>query len=187
MTNEGTTLIQSYDVQAEVLHKITELKAQGFKEEDMYVIAKYDDQLSMVQGQTNVHLEAQEDENIMSKFKAFISGEDSTRHAFTQMGLGSSEADDYYQQVENGKLVLYVNSEYSTTYKPETNTSTTARMTTAEEVHLRSQPESFNPKEESKPSERTIQDTEAINKNHHRQESDITNMVEAKKNQHHLF
>ncbi|EGA90810.1 hypothetical protein GPDM_03390 [Planococcus donghaensis MPA1U2] len=180
MTNEGTTLIQSYDIQAEVLHKINELKAQGFKEEDMYVIAKYDDQLSMVQGQTNVHLDAQEDDDIMSRFKAFITGEDSTRHAFTQMGLGSSEADDYYRQVENGKLVLYVNSDYSTTYKPQTNTSTTARMTTAEEVHLRSQPESFD-------QERNIQDTEAINTNHHRDESDITNMVEAKKNQHHLY
>ncbi|ANU22085.1 general stress protein [Planococcus donghaensis] len=187
MTNEGTTLIQSYDVQAEVLHKINELKAQGFKEEDMYVIAKYDNQLSMVQGQTNVHLDAQEEENIMSKFKAFISGEDSTRHAFTQMGLASTEADDYYQQVENGKLVLYVNSEYSASYEPQTNTSTTARMTTAEEVHLRSEPESLNRKQETNPSKRNIQDTEAINTNHHRNESDITNMVEAKKNQHHLY
>lgn len=181
MTNEGTTLIQSYDVQAEVLHKINELKAQGYKEEDMYVIAKQDEQLTMVQGQTNVHLDVQEDENIMSKFKAFISGEDSTRHAFAQMGLGSSEADDYYQQVENGKLVLYVNSDYSTTYQPKTNTPTTARMTTAEEVHLRSQPKSIDGVE------RNIQDTEPVNPNSHRDESDITKMVDNKKDQQHLF
>ena len=145
MENKGTTFIQAYDVQAEILHKIGELKAQGYNEEDMYVIAKHDDQLSMVQGQTDVHLNTQEDDDMMGKFKSFISGEDSTRDAFTQMGLGTSEADDYYQQVENGKLVLYVNSDYGTSYKPYTGTQSetagTAASSTArsngEEEHLR--------------------------------------------------
>lgn len=137
MTNKETVLIQSYDVQAEVLHKISELKAQGYKEEDMYVIAKHNDQLSMVQGQTDVHLNVQDGEDMMDKFKSFISGGDSTHDAFTQMGLGSGEADDYYRQVENGKLVLYVNSDYGTSYKPHTSTQTEARATTAEEEHLR--------------------------------------------------
>lgn len=144
MTNKETTLIQAYDVQAEVLHKINELKAQGYKEEDMYVIAKHDEQLSMVQGQTDVHLNTQEDEDMMGKFKSFISGEDSTRDAFTQMGLGTSEADEYYRQVENGKIVLYVNSDYGSSYKPYTDTQTqagTAGSTTDsshnQEEHLR--------------------------------------------------
>ncbi|WP_223641171.1 YsnF/AvaK domain-containing protein [Planococcus sp. 4-30] len=144
MTNKGTTFIQAYDVQAEVLHKIGELKAQGYNEEDMYVIAKHDDQLSMVQGQTDVHLNTQQDDNMMGKFKSFISGEDSTRDAFTQMGLGTGEADEYYRQVENGKLVLYVNSDYGTSYKPYNGTQTgaeTASTTSAgspdEEEHLR--------------------------------------------------
>lgn len=137
MTNKETNLIQSYDVQAEVLHKISELKAQGYKEEDMYVIAKHNDQLSMVQGQTDVHLNVQEDDDMMGKFKSFISGEDSTRDAFKQMGLGNGEADDYYRQVEDGKLVLYVNSDYGTSYKPHASTQTSARATTAEEEHLR--------------------------------------------------
>ncbi|MGE6367795.1 YsnF/AvaK domain-containing protein [Planococcus kocurii] len=137
MTNKETVMIQSYDVQAEVLHKISELKAQGYKEEDMYVIAKRNDQLSMVQGQTDVHLNVQDDEDMMDKFKSFISGGDSTHDAFTQMGLGSGEADEYYRQVENGKLVLYVNSDYGASYKPHTYTQTGARATTAEEEHLR--------------------------------------------------
>lgn len=151
MTNKNTTFIQAYDVQAEVLHKISELKAQGYNEEDMYVIAKHDEQLSMVQGQTDVHLTTQEDDNMMGKFKSFISGEDSTRDAFTQMGLGTSEADDYYRQVENGKLVLYVNSDYGTSYKPYTGaqeSTGTANTTTAgshnEEEHLRLHEERLN-------------------------------------------
>lgn len=151
MTNKGTTLIQAYDVQAEVLHKISELKAQGYKEEDMYVIAKHDDQLSMVQGQTDVHLNTQEDDDMMGKFKSFISGEDSTRDAFTQMGLGTSEADEYYRQVENGKLVLYVNSDYGNSYKPYAATQTdagTANTAAAsshdEEEHLRLHEERLN-------------------------------------------
>ncbi|MBT2570009.1 YsnF/AvaK domain-containing protein [Planococcus sp. ISL-110] len=156
MTNKETTLIQAYDVQAEVLHKISELKAQGYQEEDMYVIAKHDEQLSMVQGQTDVHLNTQEDEDMMSKFKSFISGEDSTRDAFTQMGLASSEADEYYRQVENGKLVLYVNSDYGTSYKPYNGTQSgteTASTKTAgsheEEEHLRLHEERLNVDKES--------------------------------------
>lgn len=144
MTNKETTFIQAYDVQAEVLHKITELKAQGYNEEDMYVIAKHDDQLSMVQGQTDVHLNTQEDDDMMGKFKSFISGEDSTRDAFSQMGLGTGEADEYYRQVENGKLVLYVNGDYGTSYKPyagnETATTATSHSAAGshdEEEHLR--------------------------------------------------
>lgn len=142
MTNKETALIQAYDIQAEVLHKIGELKAQGYKEEDMYVIAKHDDQLSMVQGQTDVHLNTQDDEDIMGKFKSFISGEDSTRDAFKQMGLGTTEADEYYRHVENGKLVLYVNSNYSKSYKPYTDAKTEDAITTdrgshEDEEHLR--------------------------------------------------
>ena len=148
MTNSKNTFIQTYDVQAEVLHKISELKAQGYNEEDMYVIAKHDDQLSMVQGQTDVHLNTQEDDNFMGKFKSFISGEDSTRDAFTQMGLGNGEADEYYRQVENGKLVLYVNSDYGTSYKQYSGAQTAAGTATAgsheEEEHLRLHEERLN-------------------------------------------
>lgn len=116
MQKHGHKLIGTFDVQAEVIHEIGELKAQGYKEEDMYVIALNGQQLQMVQGQTDVHLNTDEGD-FMDKFKSFISGEDPTKDALKQMGLSQTEADEYYNQVQNGKIVLYVDSEYGMNYE----------------------------------------------------------------------
>lgn len=116
MQKHGHKLIGTFDVQAEVIHEIGELKAQGYKEEDMYVIALNGQQLQMVQGQTDVHLNTDEGD-FMDKFKSFISGEDPTKDALKQMGLSDSEADEYYKQIQSGKIVLYVDSEYGMNYQ----------------------------------------------------------------------
>lgn len=116
MQKHGHKLIGTFDVQAEVIHEIGELKAQGYKEEDMYVVALNGQQLQMVQGQTDVHLNTDEGD-FMDKFKSFISGEDPTKDALKQMGLSDSEADEYYKQIQSGKIVLYVDSEYGMHYQ----------------------------------------------------------------------
>ncbi|WP_404335038.1 DUF2382 domain-containing protein [Planococcus rifietoensis] len=116
MQKHGHKLIGTFDVQAEVIHEIGELKAQGYKEEDMYVVALNGQQLQMVQGQTDVHLNTDEGD-FMDKFKSFISGEDPTKDALKQMGLSESEADEYYKQIQSGKIILYVDSEYGMNYQ----------------------------------------------------------------------
>lgn len=116
MQKHGHKLIGTFDVQAEVIHEIGELKAQGYKEEDMYVVALNGQQLQMVQGQTDVHLNTDEGD-FMDKFKSFISGEDPTKDALIQMGLSESEANDYYKEIQSGKIVLYVDSEYGMNYQ----------------------------------------------------------------------
>ena len=42
--------IETYDTQEHVLQKIEELKKDGYLEEDMYIMAKSSDQLSLVKG-----------------------------------------------------------------------------------------------------------------------------------------
>ena len=116
MQKHGHKLIGTFDVQAEVIHEIGELKAQGYKEQDMYVVALNGQQLQMVQGQTDVHLNTDEGD-FMDKFKSFISGEDPTKDALIQMGLSESEANDYYKEIQSGKIVLYVDSEYGMNYQ----------------------------------------------------------------------
>lgn len=116
MQKHGHKLIGTFDVQAEVIHEIGELKAQGYKEEDIYVVALNGQQLQMVQGQTDVHLNTDEGD-FMDKFKSFISGEDPTKDALKQMGLSDSEADEYYNQIQSGKIILYVDSEYGMNYQ----------------------------------------------------------------------
>lgn len=116
MANRENTFIGTFDVQAEVLSKITELKAQGYREEDMYVIAQDEDQLTMIKGQTDVKLDTQEDQGFMGRFISTLAGEASSFEAFNSMGLDSDESDVYKREVENGKILLYVDSDYGPSY-----------------------------------------------------------------------
>lgn len=116
----------TFDTETEVLKKIEELKAQGSREEDMYVMSRDKDQISMVRGRTDVDYKSSEG-NWMDKFMGFLSGNESSREAFSGMGVDDAEADRYYNEVQNGKILLFVDREYGASYDgkaPYDNTST---------------------------------------------------------------
>ncbi len=126
MTNNK--FMGTFETETEVLKKIEELKAQGSSEDDMYVMARDKDQISMLRGRTDVDYKSSEG-NWMDKFMGFLSGDDSTREAFSGMGVDSDEADRYYNEVQNGKILLFVDREYGANYEgkaPYDNTSTSA-------------------------------------------------------------
>lgn len=106
----------TFDTETEVLRKIEELKATGSREEDMYVMARDKDQISMVRGRTDVDYKSSEG-NWMDKFMGFLSGDDSTREAFSGMGLDKDESDRYYNEVQNGKILLFVDREFGASYE----------------------------------------------------------------------
>ena len=111
MTN-STNFIQTFKSQEEVLDQIEKLKNQGHSEENMYVMAKSDDQLSLVRGRTEVDNQSSSGK-IMDRFTSFLTGNDKVHQAFLRMGLDEQESDNYYQAVLDGDLLLYVNKEYS--------------------------------------------------------------------------
>jgi uncharacterized protein (TIGR02271 family) len=120
MTNRENTFLGVFDTQAEVLSKVQELKAQGYREEDMYVVGQTEDHFSMVQNQTDVHTDTtgtEENQGFMGKFMSALAGETSSMEAFNGMGLDRDQSDEYYRQVQNGKLVLYVDSDYGESYQ----------------------------------------------------------------------
>jgi len=119
MTRKEGTFIQVFNTQAEVLSKVNELKAQGYDERDMYVVAQDKHSFSMVENQTNVNVDTageQEHQGFMGKFMAAFS-DDSSTEAFRGMGLSHDESEEYRRQVESGKLVLYVDSDYGDSYE----------------------------------------------------------------------
>lgn len=119
MTRKEDTFIQVFNTQAEVLSKVNELKAQGYDERDMYVVAQDKHSFSMVENQTNVNVDTageQEHQGFMGKFMAAFS-DDSSTEAFRGMGLSHDESEEYRRQVESGKLVLYVDSDYGDSYE----------------------------------------------------------------------
>lgn len=109
----------TFDSETEVLQKIEEMKATGSKEEDMYVMARDKDQISMVRGRTEVDYTSSEGASLMDKFKSFISGDEPTRQAFKGMGLSEEKADSYYREVQNGKILLFVDKEFGASYEGE--------------------------------------------------------------------
>ncbi|ANU09910.1 hypothetical protein BBH88_06160 [Planococcus antarcticus DSM 14505] len=116
----------TFDSETEVLKKIEEMKAQGSSEDDMYVMARDKDQISMVRGRTDVDYKSSEG-NWMDKFMGFLSGNESSREAFSGMGVDDAEADRYYNEVQNGKILLFVDREYGANYDgeaPHDNNST---------------------------------------------------------------
>lgn len=125
MTNHENKLIGAFDVQAEVLNKITELKAQGYSEDDIYVVAQNHDQVAMVERQTHVHVDAdsteangtpQQEEGFMGKFINLLAGEEASGDAFNSMNLNEKDAEQSRRQLEEGKLLVYVDSDFNDSY-----------------------------------------------------------------------
>lgn len=163
MKKHGDKLIGAFDVQAEVLNKITELKQQGYSEDHIYVIAQDYDQLSMVEHQTDVHVDTEttgttdssgtspKEEGFMGKFMNFLAGEEASNDAYNRTGLD----DEYRQHLESGKLLVYVDSDYDTTYQEYNKRrgttgngfasgNTTSAASTSEEERLRLHEERLN-------------------------------------------
>lgn len=105
----------TFDSETEVLRKIEDLKAQGISEDHMYVMAHDKEQLSMVRGRTDVDYKSTEG-GWMDKFMGFLSGNEPVREAFSGMGVDDQEADRYYRDVQNGKILLFVDQEIGDTY-----------------------------------------------------------------------
>ncbi|WKA54225.1 DUF2382 domain-containing protein [Planococcus shixiaomingii] len=101
----------TFDTEQEVLRKIEEMKALGATEDHMYVMARDKDQISMVRGRTDVDYKSAEG-SWKDKFMGFLSGNEPVRQAFAGMGVDEQEADRYYQEVQNGKILLFVDRDY---------------------------------------------------------------------------
>lgn len=110
----------TFDNESEVLRKIEELKNQGVSEDHMYVMAHDKEQLSMVRGRTDVDYKSAEG-GWMDKFMGFLSGNEPVREAFSGMGVDEQEADSYYQDVQNGKILLFVDQEIGSDYDANDN------------------------------------------------------------------
>lgn len=120
---ENKTFIGVYHSESEVIAEINNLKTQGFTENDIYVIAKDKDDISMVRGRTNADVQTTEG-SWMDRFMAFMSGEEPVRGAFRHMGLSDAEADRYYTEVENGGILLYVDRDYGDLYDEDHTAAT---------------------------------------------------------------
>ncbi|OAH54409.1 MULTISPECIES: general stress protein [Bacillaceae] len=113
---ENKTFIGVYHSETEVIAEIDNLKTHGYTEDDIYVIAKDKDDISMVRGRTGADVQTA-GSSWMDHFMAFMSGEEPVRGAFRNIGISDAEADRYYTEVKNGGILLYVDREYGGLYE----------------------------------------------------------------------
>lgn len=117
---DNKTFIGTFQSENEVIRKIEELKAQGYEENDIYVVAKDENDISMVRGRTNAEVQSA-DGSWIDRFMAFLSGEEPVRGALLNMGLSESEANRYYNDIQDGSVLLYVDKEYGRLYDTGSN------------------------------------------------------------------
>lgn len=107
--------IGTFHTEEETIRKIQELKSQGYDAEDIYAVARDEHDISMVRGRTDVDVQAAEGSWI-DRFMAFLSGEEPVRGALRNMGLTEAECDRYYNEIDNGAILLYVDKDYGNLY-----------------------------------------------------------------------
>lgn len=91
-----------------VFHKVIELTSQGYVESDIYAITQEQDNISMLQGKTDIDLSGGDEANWMDRFKVSLSGEEPLFHELKKMGFSEEEAQRYTHEVKDGGITLFV-------------------------------------------------------------------------------
>ncbi|WP_052461859.1 YsnF/AvaK domain-containing protein [Sporosarcina koreensis] len=105
--NDDKRFVGTFHNEEELYAKIQELKASGTPDDNIYVIAKNDDSVRMVQKRTDAEVKTT-DESWVDKFMNFMTGEDHVHHLFDDLGLSEAEKERYTKDIHDGGLVLYV-------------------------------------------------------------------------------
>lgn len=106
METRDNKLYGIYNNESEMQEEMDRLRAQGYADEDMYIVSKYKQQYSIYRGLTFF----KKDEKGGAWFTL---GENLVQDKyFTQMGFTEKERNCYYEELKDGNYLLYVGKEY---------------------------------------------------------------------------
>ncbi|WP_251131163.1 YsnF/AvaK domain-containing protein [Exiguobacterium sp. s70] len=97
--------VGTYYQESELVSKIDELRAQGHREDDLYVVVKDKSNLSMVRGETDAEVKETK-ASWLDRFFGVADGGDEVRHTFDKLGFSQEETARHHQDIENGGMVL---------------------------------------------------------------------------------
>ncbi|WP_214876110.1 general stress protein [Exiguobacterium sp. CH10] len=104
--------ISMHDTQDAALGKIEELRAKGYEDSHIYVVTKHEDNVSILRRDTDVHTEAAHHASWFDKVRAFLSGHEDVHAGLRNMGLSEEEVKRHYDDVEAGKILVYVDEDF---------------------------------------------------------------------------
>lgn len=96
-----------YFDETELVHRMDELKREGWPEDHIYVVVKDEDQLTMVRSRTDAEIKSADD-SWWDRFMGFISGEDHVHRMVDGLDFGPAETEQYYREIDQGGMLLYV-------------------------------------------------------------------------------
>lgn len=125
MDKKGNKRFGFYGGQMEVQDKIEELKNEGYPSDNIYVIAKDNEQINGLRSNSEVHFSTEQDGDWIDKFKEMFSGNHSLKNVFEEMGFTRDESEEYNQRIENGEIFLFADDEEfaESAFRTESSTS----------------------------------------------------------------
>ncbi|PID21981.1 hypothetical protein CSV61_07125 [Sporosarcina sp. P3] len=101
------TFIGVYYKDADLLSKIEELKEIGYIDNNIYVIAKNETDVSMLRSRTGADVYSAYD-TWTDRFMSFLTGENHIKQMMYGIGMDTIQVDRYYEEVQHGGMMLYV-------------------------------------------------------------------------------
>lgn len=95
--------------QEEMNQKTESLRAQGYNESDIHVVAKDPDRFHL--HATDTQIDTHEAGSFWDRFKSFFTGEDATSESLHRLNLEDHERESYANDLSNGGAILYVEGE----------------------------------------------------------------------------
>lgn len=121
-------LVGTFELQAQVYKKIEQLKEQGYREEDMYVVAKDGANIDSLQDKTRTNITSGDKESHWKeKFSNLFSSNDSERNSYRNVSDDDSRDTNYSNQVESGRILLYVDRDFDGNSSSHTTGSKTGK------------------------------------------------------------
>jgi hypothetical protein len=104
------TFVGLYDTEEALLAAIEELDEKGIAPENMYVIARNEEDVELLRRQTSEDIQSAPS-NWLDRFIGYISGENHVRSMLVEVGFDEADLRRYEAEIKEGKRLLYVEGE----------------------------------------------------------------------------
>lgn len=104
------TFVGLYDTEDTLIVALEELRKKGIQPEDMYIIAKREEDVEVFRQRTYDEIQSVPS-NWLDRFIGFISGENHVRSMLVEVGFDEAVLRKYEAEIKQGKWLLYVEGE----------------------------------------------------------------------------
>ncbi|PIC96221.1 hypothetical protein CSV69_06990 [Sporosarcina sp. P26b] len=91
-----------------VLYKITELEAQGFKKNHMCAVSNVRDDLKVLESDSEIELIGLQDGSVWDHARRLFNSKDEMLTIFIKMGFSKQESKTFYNDLKEGGIALFV-------------------------------------------------------------------------------